>query len=44
MCVTSSDAIFFKIVVLPALSNPNNRILNSLSGDDLNFRRRDNKP
>ena len=37
MCVTSSLARLFKIVVFPALSRPSSNILNSLSADCLNF-------
>lgn len=42
--VISSEANCFKIVVLPALSRPSNRILTSFSGAALNLRRRASRP
>ena len=40
----SSEASCFKIVVLPALSRPSNKILNSCSGPAFNFFNSANKP
>jgi len=40
----SSEDIFLRIVVFPALSKPKSNILTSLSGADLNFLKIDRRP
>ena len=44
MCVISSDATLFNIVVFPELSRPNNKILSSFCGSAFNFLNRFNNP